>query len=118
MMATRTMRKTTNAKEYPVTRGPAFPPTHPGAILRETVLPHLRLKVKEAAQQLRITRQTLHRILAEQSGVTPDMAIRLGKFCGNGAGIWLRLQQAHDLHHAEQRLHEEVKQIPTHRQAA
>ena len=117
-MMTRTARKTVGPKEYAVRRGMAFPPTHPGAILRETVLPHLHLNVTEAAQQLRITRQTLHRILAEQSGVTPDMAIRLGKFCGNGAGIWLRLQQAYDLYHAEQRLQEEVKQIPTHRQAA
>jgi addiction module HigA family antidote len=114
-MATKTTKAT---KEQRVTRGPALPPTHPGAILRETVLPHLGLSVKEAARQLRITRQTLHRILAEESSVTPEMAVRLGKFCGNGAGIWLRLQQAYDLHHAERKLHDELKQIPTHNQAA
>jgi addiction module HigA family antidote len=56
------------------------PPTHPGAILREDVLPALNLSVSEAARQLRVTRQTLHRVLAETSGVSPEMAVRLGKF--------------------------------------
>jgi antitoxin HigA-1 len=90
------------------------PPTHPGAILREDVLPALNLSVSEAARQLRVTRQTLHRVLAETSGVSPDMAVRLGKFCGNGPGLWLRMQQAFDLWHAEQNLREELEKIPAH----
>jgi len=90
------------------------PPTHPGAILREDVLPALRLSVSDAARQLGVSRQMLHRILACRAPVTPDMAVRLGKFCGNGPGLWLRLQQAFDLWHAERRLAEEITNIPTH----
>jgi len=71
--------------------------THPGAILREDVLPALGLSIGEAARQLGVTRQTLHRIMAEKVSVTPEMAARLGRFCGNGSGIWLRMQQACDL---------------------
>jgi addiction module HigA family antidote len=56
------------------------------------VLPTLRLSVTAAAKQLGIARQTLHRIMAEQAAVSPEMAMRLGKFCGNGPGLWLRLQ--------------------------
>ena len=93
------------------------PPTHPGAVLREDVLPALGLTVSEAARQLRVTRQTLHRILSETSGVSPEMAMRLGRFCGNGAAIWLRLQQAHDLWLAERALREELEKIPSHRAA-
>jgi addiction module HigA family antidote len=89
-------------------------PTHPGEILREDVLPALSLSVSEAARQLRVTRQTLHRILAGTSGVTPEMAVRLGKFCGNGPEIWLRLQQEYDLWQAQNRLHEELMKIPAH----
>jgi plasmid maintenance system antidote protein VapI len=37
----------------------------------------------------------------------------LGRFCGNGPGLWLRMQ-GHDLWHAEQRLKGELKQIPEH----
>lgn len=94
------------------------PPTHPGAVLREDVLPALRMSVVEAAGHLRVSRQTLHRILAEKAAITPEMAVRLGKFCGNGPGLWLRMQQALDLWHAEQALREEITTIPTVREAA
>lgn len=90
------------------------PPSHPGEILREDVLPALNLSVAEAARQLRVSRQTLHRVLSGRSGVSAEMAVRLGKFCGNGPGLWLRMQQAHDLWHAEQRLREELERIPGH----
>ena len=33
--------------------------------------------------------------------VSPEMAVRLGKFCGNGPELWPRMQQAYDLWHAE-----------------
>jgi addiction module HigA family antidote len=106
------------AKEYRVTASPRREPTHPGAVLGEDVLPALGLSVSEAARQLRVTRQTLHRILAGRAAVTPEMAVRLGKFCGNGPGLWLRMQQAYDLWHAEQRLAKELERIPTARTAA
>jgi len=89
-------------------------PTHPGEILREDVLPTLRLSVAEAARQLRVTRQTLHRILAGRSAITPEMALRLGKFCGNGPDLWLRMQQAHDLWRAQEQLSAELEKIPAH----
>ncbi|HZF07943.1 MAG TPA: HigA family addiction module antitoxin, partial [Thermoanaerobaculia bacterium] len=65
-------------------------------------------------RQLRVTRQTLHRVLAGKSGISPEMAVRLGKFCGNGPGIWLRMQQTFDLWHAEERLRDELEKIPAH----
>jgi addiction module HigA family antidote len=92
---------------------PAWQPSHPGELLREEVLPALRLTVKAAAEQLGVSRQTLHANLAERSAVTPEMAVRLGKLCGDGAGIWLKMQMAHDLWQAKRDLAETVKQIPT-----
>lgn len=89
-------------------------PTHPGALLREDVLPALGLSVTEAARQLRVSRQMLHRILAEEASISPAMALRLGRFCGNGPGLWLRMQQAHDLWVAERELSAELEEIPAH----
>lgn len=100
--------------DYPAKRPPALEPAHPGEILREDVLPALGLSVAEAARQLRVSRQMLHSILAGRSAVSPEMAVRLGRFCGNGAGFWLRLQTAHDLWHAERKLRAEVSKIPKH----
>ena len=49
-----------------------------------------------------------------QVGVpTPDMALRLGKFCGNGADLWIRMQEAHDLWHAKRRIADELASIKT-----
>jgi antitoxin HigA-1 len=100
-----------------IRRNPGRRPTHPGELLRETVLPALRVSVSKAARELGVTRQTLHRILAETQPVTPDMAVRLGKFCGNGPQLWLAMQVDFDLWEATKRLKGEIKKIPT-RQAA
>ncbi len=102
------------SEEYLVTENPMMPPTHPGQILREDVLPAVGLSVSEAARQLGVSRQTLHRIMAGTHGITPEMAVRLGRFCGNGPGLWLRMQQAFDLWHAERRLRDQIERIPAH----
>jgi antitoxin HigA-1 len=68
------------------------------------VLPAINLSVSETARQLRAPRQTFHRILAGTSGIGPEMALRLGTFCGNGPDLWLSMQQSYDLWHAEERL--------------
>jgi len=100
-------------REYIVEGPPKLAPTHPGKILRQDVLPALGLSVTEAARELRVTRQRLHRILAGKAAVTPDMALRLGKFCGNGPGLWLRLQQDYDLWRTGKRIAAELRKIPT-----
>jgi antitoxin HigA-1 len=102
-------------RRYPMTirRNPNRQPTHPGEILRDEVLPALRVSVSEAARELGVARQTLHRILAETHPITPDMAVRLGKFCGNGAQLWLAMQADYDLWEATKRLAREVAKIPT-----
>ncbi len=102
-------------QEYFVKERPRMRPTHPGEVVREDVLPALGLSVSEAARLLRVSRQTLHRLLAGTIGVSPDMAVRLGKLAGNGPGLWLRMQAEHDLWEAERRMAAEVKRIPTPR---
>jgi antitoxin HigA-1 len=98
-------------EEYVVRRPVRRPPIHPGEIVREDVLPALGLSVSEAARRLGVSRQQLHRILACTHPITTEMALRIGRLAGNGPGLWLRLQQAHDLWHAEQRLKEELAHI-------
>ncbi|MBF0270159.1 MAG: HigA family addiction module antidote protein [Alphaproteobacteria bacterium] len=101
------------AREYFVTRRPKRCPTHPGVLLREEVLPALGLSVTEAAQKLGVARQTLHRILAESASISPEMALRLGKFCGNGPDLWLNMQTAHDLWKAKQKMAKIIAAIPS-----
>ena len=94
-------------------RDKARPPTHPGELLREEVLPALGVSVLEAARSMEITRQSLHRVLSGQAAVTPAMALRLGKFCGNGPDLWLGMQNAYDLWHQARALKDTLDRIPT-----
>jgi addiction module HigA family antidote len=100
-------------REYSVKRPLNRPPIHPGEILREDVLPALGISVSEAARRLRISRQQLHRVLASTHPITTEMALRIGKFAGNGPGLWLRMQQEYDLWHAAQRMKAELSKIET-----
>ena len=87
-------------------------PTHPGAILREDVLPSLPgMSVSAFARNLGVSRQTLHSVLAERSGVSVEMALRLGTLLGNGAHLWLDMQIKLDLWQAEAKLHDELGQM-------
>ena len=76
-------------------------PPHPGATLREDVLPALKLTVTDAAKQLGVTRATLSRVLNEHSAISPEMALRLEGWLGveNGgqADAWIAQQAEYDL---------------------
>ena len=75
-----------------------------------------RRTIGEIATLLGVSRQTLHRIMAGETAVTPDMAVRLGKLCGNGPDLWLRMQATYDAWEASKRLKREVARIPMLRQ--
>ena len=84
-------------------------PSHPGALLREDVLPNLGLTVSAFARSLGISRQTLHAVLAERSGVSAELALRLGALLDNGAQLWLDMQTKYDLWQVEEKLHDVLK---------
>jgi addiction module HigA family antidote len=98
-------------EEYSVKRPLKRPPVHPGEVLLKDVLPALRLSVSEAARRLGVSRQQLHRVLACTHPITTDMALRIGKFAGNGPELWLHMQQAYDLWHVERRMESELSKI-------
>ena len=96
---------------YVAKRGKKRCPTHPGALLRDDVIPATGRTKAEIAGLLGISRQHLYDILRERKSVSPTTAVRLGKLFGDGAGIWSRMQGAYDTWHAEQT--EDVSRIPT-----
>ena len=75
----------------------AFRSPHPGEYIREDCLKPRGLSVKDAAKHLGVSRVTLSRLVNEQSGVSPEMAVRLEQVFGFTAELWLRLQMRYDL---------------------
>ncbi len=76
-------------------------PTHPGEVLREDVIKPLNLTVTEAAKRLGITRKTLSALLNCRAGMSPEMAIRVGRATGTSPESWLLMQAKLDLWYAE-----------------
>ncbi len=76
-------------------------PTHPGALLREIVLPALPIGKAGFARALGVSRQCLYDLLNEKQPVTPAMAVRLGLVFEDSPASWLNMQSAYDLWQAE-----------------
>lgn len=92
-------------------RNPNRCPAHPGALLREDMIPATGKPVAEIAALLGISRQHLYDVLNERKPVSPRVAVLLGKLFGDGGGIWTRMQAAYDTWHAEREV--DVRRIPT-----
>lgn len=83
-------------------RYPKRRPTHPGAILREDVLPALEMTQTEFAQRLGVSRLSVSDLLHEKRAMTPEMAARVGKLLNTTPESWLRMQEAVDLWDVQQ----------------
>lgn len=87
-------------------------PTHPGAILREDVLPELKMSQAALAIRLGVSRRTVSEVIHEHRPITTDMAIRLAHFLGGTAKSWLNMQQALDLwelDHKNSKIYESIE---------
>ncbi|PJB02940.1 MAG: addiction module antidote protein, HigA family [Hydrogenophilales bacterium CG_4_9_14_3_um_filter_63_34] len=78
-------------------RDPKRRPTHPGAILREDILPITGMTQTELAQRLQVSRLTVSDLLHEKRALSADLAIRIGKMTGTTPESWLRMQESLDL---------------------
>ncbi len=76
-------------------------PTHPGAVLREDVLPAVGKSKVEIVDLLGISRQHLYDILNEKKPISPEVAVRIAKLFGGSARSWVAMQAAFDVWHAE-----------------
>jgi len=74
-------------------------PSHPGAILREDILPALGLSITDAAAQLGVSRVAFSRVLHEHASISPELALRLEAWLSGGSDAehWLAMQRSFDL---------------------
>ena len=70
-------------------RNPERKPTHPGAVLRDDVLPELGWTEAELAYRLMVSRQTVSQLLHEEKAVTAERAIRISSAVSGTPESWL-----------------------------
>lgn len=93
------------------TTGTRRRPTHPGAMLREDFMPDYGLTVSGLAEAIGISRQSINEILRQRRGISPEMALRLGRLFGNTPEFWLNAQRAVDLWDAAEAIRKDVARI-------
>ena len=72
-------------------------PPHPGHSIKDACLEPLGLSVTDGAKVLGVARHTLSRVINGQSGISPEMAIRLEKAGWSNAQHWMRRQASYEL---------------------
>lgn len=77
-------------------------PPHPGEFIWETYLEPFDISVRSLADNLGVAASTLNRLVNEQSGISPEMALRLSKAIGRSPESWLAMQHMYDLWSAKQ----------------
>ena len=86
-------------------------PSHPGALLREIVLPEAGLSITELARICGLARNTVSKIVNERGDVTEDIAIRFSRALGSTPAFWLNMQSRYSLWHLEKKKQAEYKKI-------
>ena len=76
-------------------------PLHPGEILREDFMKPYRLRMNKLALDLRVPVTRIADIVAARRGISPDTALRLGRYFKTTPRFWLNLQTKYDLEVAE-----------------
>jgi addiction module HigA family antidote len=79
-------------------------PPHPGEFIEEVYLKPFGVSTRFLAQKLDVAPSTLNRIIKKQSGVTPEMALRLSIALGRSPESWLAMQDNYDLWQIRQRV--------------
>jgi addiction module HigA family antidote len=93
-------------------------PLHPGEVLREEFLVPLSLSAYALAKAVHVPRTRIERLVREETPVTADTALRLGRYFGTTARFWLNLQTAHDLEVASVERQAELARIVPRETAA
>ncbi|MEO7143467.1 MAG: HigA family addiction module antitoxin [Bryobacteraceae bacterium] len=72
-------------------------PVHPGEILREEFLRPMDLSINGMARDLHVPANHVSGIVNEKRGISAVMSLRLARYFGTSAELWMGLQQDYEL---------------------
>jgi len=74
-----------------------FNPPHPGKFIKATYLEPFNIAQNEMADKLGVAHSTFSRLIRGQSGISPEMAMRLSAVIGRSPESWMSMQNIYDL---------------------
>lgn len=84
-------------------------PIHPGRVLRLDFLEPMGITVYRLAKETGVSQQQYGRIIKGTRGISGDVALRLARFFGTSARLWMGLQSQYDLDTAEDAAGEKIE---------
>ena len=91
-------------------------PIHPGEILADE-LGELEISSTELARSLRVPANRISQLLAGKRAITADTALRLARYFGTSADLWMNLQKTFELDLARKEAGREIHTIPERKPA-
>ena len=86
-----------------------YPPIHPGEILEEEFLKPMGISQYRLAKDLKVPPRRINEIVHGKRAISADTALRLSRFFGTSAELWLGLQTHYDLDVANDKLGNKLK---------
>ena len=86
-----------------------LPPIHPGEILREDFMKPLGISMNTLGLDLHVPVTRIAEIVHERRSITPDTALRLGRYFNTSARFWLNAQSSYDLEVAQDELQRTIE---------
>jgi len=85
-----------------------LPPIHPGEVLLEDFMKPMGLSQYRLAKDIGVPALRISQIVNGKRAVTVDTAMRLARYFGTSAMVWLRLQVRYELEVAEEKMREKI----------
>lgn len=83
-------------------------PVHPGEILLEDFMKPLGLSQYRLAKDIGVYPRRVNEIIQGKRSISADTALRLARFFGTSAEVWMNLQAHYDLEVARDEVEERV----------
>jgi len=81
-----------------------YNPPHPGEFISATYIDPFNISCRNLARHLDVAASTLNRLIKKQSGISPEMALKLSKVLGRSPESWLNMQDNYDLWQAKKHI--------------
>lgn len=92
-------------------------PSHPGALIRNVILPETGLTISELARRCGVARNTMSKVVNERGDVTGDIAIRLSRVLGSTPRFWIGMQtnlNLWTLENTNKRVYQKMERVVNH----
>ncbi len=95
-----------------------LPPVHPGEVLLEDFMKPHGLTAYRVAKDLGVPALRINQIAKGERGISADTALRLARYFGTSAEVWMRMQARYELEVAQAKLERKIsKEVKVFRAA-